>query len=282
MHYREHRPRPPLGRFVECFWFVDGMAPGAPAETIVPDGCPELILHLGDPFIRVGAGGREERQDAALLVGPLSGPMRLRPPARVATMGVRFRPSGLRAFLALPLGELLDRSVHPEAIWGRAARELLEAIHGARTDEARVLLAEAFLRRLLAEQPEPDPAVAGAVAALLAERGRIRLPALAAACGLGERQLERRFRDAVGLGPKRLARVVRFQEVLRSLGSAEASAARPDWVSVALDCGYFDQAHLIRDFRDFSGQAPSRFLAADGDLSRRFMAPERLRAFFER
>jgi AraC-like DNA-binding protein len=86
--------------------------------------------------------------------------------------------------------------------------------------------------------------------------------------------MERRFREAVGVSPKTLARIVRFQEVLRRSPAESASA------DVALDCGYYDQAHLLRDFRDFAGVVPTLFRAAAGDLAQQFTRPERLDRFF--
>ena len=97
----------------------------------------------------------------------------------------------------------------------------------------------------------------------------------AAGGGVSPRQLERRFRAAVGVPPKALARVLRFQAVLQAVG-----AGAGDWAGLALDHGYFDQPHLIRDFQELSGESPSRLLARMGELGRRFIAPERLAALF--
>jgi AraC-like DNA-binding protein len=99
---------------------------------------------------------------------------------------------------------------------------------------------------------------------------------LAALSGCSRRSLERRFDAAVGMPPKRLARIVRFQRVFRE--AREAASA--GWVEVALRCGYADQSHLIRDFRELAGEPPTAFLGGEGELSRRFTSPERLERFF--
>ena len=163
-----------------------------------------------------------------------------------------------------------------EALWGRAARRLEEAVAEACDAAARVRLAEAFLLGCLDNGPPRDAAVEAAVGQILRERGQVRLAALGAAAGLSERQLERRFRTAVGLGPKALSRLVRFQEVLRRVGGGEG----PPLVQVALDCGYFDQSHLVRYFRELAGVAPTQYLGAESDLARRFADPSRLDRFF--
>jgi uncharacterized protein DUF6597 len=99
MRYQELRLYPPLDRWVECVWMAEAAPSDASGfDTIVPDGCPELIVHLGDRFERAAAG-RTELQPDAFLVGTLSGPLRVRPLGRVHTVGVRFRPGGLSRFL---------------------------------------------------------------------------------------------------------------------------------------------------------------------------------------
>ncbi len=274
MRYREVRPRPPLDRFLECFWFADDDAPprGSLPERIVPDGCPELIVHLATPFERLDDRGTPSIQPRAFLVGTLTRPLQVRPRGRVRTMGVRFRPFGLSAFLAAPLHELTDCTTPVAELWNGAARRLEEALGEARTDAERVREAERFLLDRL--RLEPDRSIESMVQLILRARGQIRIEPLARRMGVSLRQVERRFRDAVGVGPKALSRLVRFQEVLRRLSDDEL------WVEVALDCGYYDQAHLVRDFRQFVGLAPRRFRDAEGDLARQFTSPARLDRFF--
>jgi AraC-like DNA-binding protein len=279
LRYRELTPCSRLRPFVECFWFVSGDGRGAPIQTIVPDGCPELIVHSGEPFRRL-VGERPDRQPTAFVVGELTGPLRVQPGALMSTMGVRFRPAGLRTFVDIPQDQLTDRTTPIADLWGAPARELEERVHEAASDARRARVAEEFLLARLATGPGPDLQVEAAVGQLLSERGqtRLALAALSATAGLSPRQLERRFRSVVGLGPKALGRLVRFQEVYRRLGGDVPS----DWASVALDCGYYDQAHLLRDFRELGGSPPSRLLGSEGALAREFVDPARLSRFFAR
>lgn len=278
MRYRERRVRPPLDRFLECFWFLqgEGAPEGRPVQRIVPDGCPELIVHLGDPFQRITPGARPERQEPSFLVGQMTRCLLVRPGAHVDTFGVRFRPGGLAAFLAAPADELTDRFTPLPALWGRAALRLEERLGEASGDEERVRVAERFFLGLLAAGRASDPGLRAVVGEILDRRGQVELARLSGAAGLSERQLERRFRAAVGVAPKVLCRMVRFQEVLRRL----EDQGPPSWVEVALDCGYFDQSHLIRDFRAFTGAAPSRYVGSETELARHFRSPRRLAAFF--
>jgi AraC-like DNA-binding protein len=271
VQYRELRPPAPFRDSVECVWIVEGTAPAAgPSETIVADACAELILHLGERF--AGAVfGSPQTQSEAVLVGPLSRPFRVKRPAgRIFTLGARFRPGGLRAFLDVPIHELAETATDARAVFGGDTARLAVALAEARDDTARLFAIERFL----GERRRRSPPGAGLVGHILASGGRVRSEELARAAGISLRQLERRFRLEVGLSPKRLSRIVRLQEVLRRTADAEA-----DWVDVALDCGYFDQSHLVRDFCELAGTAPSRFAAGEG-FAANFVAPERLEAFF--
>ena len=271
MQYRELPLPAPLDGWVECVWTVQ--APAGPVtgfDTIVPDGCPELILQLGDRYESAEGGGAEV-QPAAFLVGAMSGPLRVRPLGRTHTVGIRFRPGGLASFLRTPLHELTDRSVPLADLFGAAGGELAERAAGARGPEELLGAASDFLAARLAPR-RGGRALAGA---LVRSRGRTSIDALAAGAGVSARHVERVFRDEVGLSPKRLARVVRLQEVLRRVASAPER-----WVDVALDCGYADQAHLSRDFRELAGESPARWNG--GALARQFTAPARLEAFFAR
>lgn len=267
-------PRVSLSAILECVWEVWDPRPRATrgVERIVPDGCPELILHLRDPFART-VGGRWRTQPRAFLAGPLSRPWLVRAGRRVRTLGLRFRPGAATAAFAIPMREALDRELPLADLVGRAAvLRLVRAVTAARTRAARFHAAQEWLDARVVGAP---PAETGqAVRRILATRGQRRVDELARALGTSRRRLERAFLRDVGLRPKLFARIVRLNAVLAGLDPAERVRA----VDLALDAGYFDQAHLLRDFRDLAGRSPRARRDADGELARHFTRPERLRA----
>jgi AraC-like DNA-binding protein len=274
MDYREVRLGPPLDAWVECVWAARAAGASPEPQSIVPDGCPELIVQLGDPFA-VAAGPVVQAQPRALLVGALSAPLRLRALGRVHTVGVRFRPGGLARFLRQPQHELTDQGVALGDVFGPEGGELAERIAEAPDPRALAAAVSGFLRPRLAE-PMPGDLADAVVRELIGSRGRATVDALSAWAGVSPRHLERLFRRAVGLSPKRLARVVRLQDVMRRMARAPGR-----WVDVALDCGYADQAHLSREFRELAGATPTAWLGREGqELARRFTDPARLDAFF--
>jgi AraC-like DNA-binding protein len=232
---------------VACYWLLEDAVPGT-IQRVVPDGRPELIVNLGLPFESL-RNGQWQAQPQCFFAGQLTGPLVLRATAASRVLGIRFHPGGAGQLLGMPMQELTNQviaagdlglhSLAGDASLPKIERTLLELERGS----ADALVDEAT--RLLGLSPD-----VGAAAALL---------------GVSPRQLERRFKTRVGMSPKHFARIRRFQRVFRAIEDGGG------WVDVAAACGYYDQAHLIRDFRAFAGEAPSHLLAGD-DLARHFLS----------
>jgi AraC-like DNA-binding protein len=286
MEYREQRVLPPLDRFVECVWFLTDARDAAPdpafaafrtPQRILPDGCIELIFHFRDRFLAISATGHATTQPACFVVGLLTMPFVVGPAADVDTMAVRFRPGGAYPFFRCSLSALTDRAVPLEDLWGAAAHGLWERLAAEPDKAVRIeLVSRALVERMAGVQI--DRVTAAAIDDLLKSAGRARIARVASRAGVTARHLQRRFADRVGVSPKVLARVLRFQRTLlqREAGDAE----RPDWVRVAVDCGYTDQSHLIHDYAAFAGETPASLVAAESELSTYFTAPQRLAAVF--
>jgi AraC-like DNA-binding protein len=228
---------------------------------VVPDGCPEIIVHYGDRFTEDAAGRKV--QSETIVAGQLTRPLMLRPTGRVGMVAARFRAAGLFPILGVPMHELVDRRVPLETIC-QGVSALQARIAEAGTDRERVSQLATFLERKLAERSAWDAVVGHNVHAILASGGQISPDELAQRAGLTARQLQRRFQVSVGVSPKFLCRIIRFRAIFDRLQS------RAPWPSIALDCGFFDQSHLIRDFKQFAGQSPRAFLAAQSEFGRCF------------
>lgn len=272
MNYFEHKPQPALQGQVECFWFAASDAePGAAPERVLPDGCLEWIFHLGVPFRRLNAANVWETQPRSFVVGELTRFILLQPTGPVATMGVRFRPGGAYRFLPFPVNLLTDSFVSSGDIWGREGEYLEEAVLTAPSHQERQHAVEAFLlSRLINSRPRRR--FDAAIGEVMRSRGQTRVNQIAMVIGCSPRQLERDFRAAAGLSPKALARVIRFQNLLWLAGED----ALRQWARVALECGYADQPHMVREFRELTGQSPTESASLTGELSRYFVSPQRL------
>ena len=271
MEYRETPPVRELAGIVRCLWTLTGRAEalGEGAQPILPDGCPEIVLHRGAPFARLSDRGPEP-QAAALFAGQLDSALTLQPQGRIEVIGVRFQPFGAAAVVAGPQHALAGQTTDLAAVAPRLARALSSA-----AEDATLAGAVGRVQRVLAEWcvgATIDPRVRAAVTLIGATHGRVTVGRLAEAGGLTRRHLERRFVDTVGLTPKRLARIVRFQ---RALGLLERCGAASRGTDTAFACGYADQAHFIRDFRKLAGCAPGEHLLRQGELTGFFVSGDR-------
>ncbi len=228
-----YRERPVLGSdVVSCTWRQDAGA--ARSQLVVPDACIDFIWD----------GSRLS------IAGPDTSARTVALSARAFVAGVRIRPGAAGAVLGLPASEVRDQTPLVEDVLGReVAVALLAALHSGVDPEA------ALLRAVALRGAVPDPLVLAAVRALDVRGATV--AGVAAGLGVSERQLRRRVADAVGYGPKVLARVLRFQR-LRSLDPAASLASR------AFDAGYADQAHMTTEVSRLTGLPAGRFLQDRG------------------
>jgi AraC-like DNA-binding protein len=273
--YREYRPSPPLRDLVDRLWWLEGPAELIGAEPIPPDGRTEIIVHGGDPFEQADGAAGWQVQNRVLFAAQATRAVRVRPRGLARIAGARLQPTGAHAFFGCPQAELANRIVELHVIDSRLARALGDDVASRENGEAMVAALDRALVRAAPASAARSPAT-DAVGIALARRGLIRVANLAAELDLSARQIERLFRDRVGLPPKLFLRIVRFQEVLGSLRSGPASSSRP-WAEIAARHGFYDQAHFIRDFKAFTDQSPGASNIGPESLAAVFSAVGRRR-----
>jgi len=237
--YQEHRPPPRLAPFVECFWTLRATE-DIRDYPVLPDGCADIVYTRG-------AGWSGPR-----LVGTMTRTQSFSVKAGQFHCGVRFRPGMSTSFLPNPAAGTIDQSIPLAELWGQRVRSLGTQLDDTREPDQCVALFEAELVNPAA------PGIAQQIAAYIVNHaGKIRVDNLAFEAGMSARQLRRVFIEQVGLSPKHFCRVIRFRHSVSQL----AERPRGDWTQLALDCGYYDQAHFINEFRELSGYSPGEFLS---------------------
>jgi AraC-like DNA-binding protein len=264
VHYEEFAPAQSLASIVDCVWILEGdkRELAVSEQPVLPDGRPEIIVHFGDSFLRAYADGTEERQPSTLFAGQLTGPLLLKPTGRVSVLGVRFRPYGAAALLDVPQSELVGLTVGLDSVSRRLAAALEPLRDSARPHQA-VAPVQSMLSRLVMTE-RVDPAVRSVADAMMRSGGSNATSALVRQTGLSPRHVQRRFLQQVGVPPKRLARIVRFTHALRTLETLEVSNRG---TYAAVNHGYSDQAHFVRDFRAFAGASPTAHLLRHAELT---------------
>jgi len=278
MRYRTIPPSPHLSKYIECFWTLEsgGKAALLSPERILPDGCVELIFNFADPFTRYHFDGAVETQPHTLIAGQMQHYALIKPTGAVKLFGVRFHPGGAHRFLPLPLSELTNSIINLEDVWPRFANELAGKIEAARSIRERIVATETALVAQLDPQREDNKLIDAVVRMILRREGLVSIDRLHKSLGTSDRQLERKFKAAVGVSPKFLCRILRFQKVFRAVELYQ----KLGWSFIAAECGYYDQAHFIRDFKEFSGQNPSVFFSEDHRMAEYFTRKNRLSDFY--
>ena len=221
--------------------------------TFVP-----LILEFGGHW-QVADGRRPDAPAArlsAFAAGLGDGPVLIESRGRTRCLQVDLTPFGARRLLGFPMHELANRSVDLRAVLGRAGDELVERVAEAPDWPSRFALVDRALLDRLAGAAPVDAAVTWSFERL-ATGGGAAIGDLARELGWSHRRLIGRFRDVVGLPPKRVARVLRFERLTALLDAP----APVDWARAAAELGYFDQSHLVREVRDLSGLSPTALRA---------------------
>jgi AraC-like DNA-binding protein len=256
--YAEHQPGPVLRPYVECYWTRCFVLPPTAEDVyrVLPDGCLDIVFNFGDPWVRRSPDEIHLDRERSWVVGTMTRPLLAQSGQQADFLGVRFRPGKAAAFLRMPAGEITDSSAALADVWGSRGRELEGRLFETPKTRQRIHLLEEELLRRLAVDGRQDARVDAAVETVLNRRGAVSTHDLGAACELTRQHLARLFEDYVGISPKHFCRVVRFQELLRRL----REESPPDWASLAAELGYYDQAHLIADFKQFTGLTPTAFL----------------------
>jgi len=252
VRYLTRAPHPALADAIDMLWFASD-PPRHSRARVLPSGTLELVVNLGEDEIRVRdpeSPHAVQRHSGALVSGALTSAFATDPGENASLVGVHFKPGGAFAFLGVSAFELADRHVDLESIWGSRACELRERLVEAPLDAKFALLEDALLARL-ARPARRHPVVPFALEQLA--RADVAVRAVADDAGLSHRRLVEVFRTEVGMTPKTFSRVRRFE---RAVARARGSTTAPDWACVALECGYFDQSHMIRDCVRFSGLTP--------------------------
>ena len=270
MHYVECDPVPALAPFVQCVWTLEGhaeMLAGEP-QVVLPDGRTELIFHFGDPFERIDIsehGTTRTLQAKLLFAGQLTSQLVLQPTGRIGVVGLRFHPFGAAALFSLPQDQLAGTTRAVAELSTRIAQALETVFAGPPELAQAALLAQQAVIALI-DESQVDSRLADAVREIERAHGLVSIDRVADRAGMTRRHMERQFRQVVGMTPKRLARIARFQRAVRFL-QGDGEAGPQGGAVTAAACGYADQAHFIRDFRDLAGCPPGEHLLNKGVLT---------------
>ncbi len=257
MQYETFQPHPDLQAVIKCYWMLQIPAADHERQRIVPDGCIEMAFILGDDIRRFTNENDYILQPRAMVLGQTMDPFYIQPTGYVDTFAVRFYPYGFANFVTTPIRNLANKETPISKLFGESVSNALEQdiVHATDTGQ-RIAIIERFLLTTLQKQSTIDHIVKRTVDALLETRGSSPIREILDDDTSKRRQLERKFLKQIGVSPKQLGKVIRLQTALGMLLNNSAESL----TKIAYESEYYDQAHFIKDFKEFTGTNPGDFL----------------------
>lgn len=254
-----------MRRIVECYWIVRDDNPDPTKQQIIPDGFPEIIFHLGDPY-RINITGSWRRQAKNLIAGQIRSHFFLGNTGVSHIIGIKLQPCAPALLFGLDMHHLTDKVLNLQPTVNGAMRDVEDLVRLANTSEEKITALDRYFRQRLNDLPPAELPVEKAVRIVFERKGMVTVNELSQECSLGPRALERAFNRYVGLSPKFYARIIRFGFIFQLIKDRT-----PDWADVVYRAGYYDQSHFIRNFKAFTGEDPTAYLFEEQNLANFFL-----------
>jgi AraC-like DNA-binding protein len=276
--YFQHTRRSPtgaLGHVVRESWTMRAERCRTAVEAALPDGAVELYFNLGPAGRHLGTQQHSTPRTprAAWIIGPRDRPLLIAKEIRDCdVVGVRLHPGTAKHVLGVPASELRATMVDLELVWGREVEEIRGRLAATPDPGARLAIVEgAVARRLARNNVSADASIGRSLCDVVGTSLDESIGSIAARTGLSHRKLIALFDETVGLKPKAFQRVQRLRRVFHFVDASP----RPSWTAIAHRSGYYDQAHMINDFRALTGVSPADYARTKTAVGQGFM-PYRL------
>ncbi len=265
MNYQRIEPDKKLTPWVDCYWLADSDSLVQEKKKIIPDGFPEIIFHYRDPY-RINISGRWQQQSKHLFAGQIRKFFFLENTGASGMVGIKFKPAALASLFDLSMTDYVDKVVPLSKVVGKTFDSIATLIHDPVTPEELTKAIDRELSLLLKPISDDALKVERCLALIFSRKGNVEVAELCDQVSVTERQLQRLFNRYIGLAPKFYCRVVRFSHIFSLMEQHDSS-----WVEIALESGYYDQSHFIRNFKVFTGEDPSAYLFEEDTLANFFM-----------
>ena len=243
MHYQEYHPTKALSPYIETYWITNDFRGEGEFYKVLPDGCVDIVVSFD----------RAKSAVYASIVGTMTSFLEVSYPQTAQVFGIRFKPGGITAFTRIPINEFTDRNVELAMVDTLFDKSFYEALPEKKSAKEIVTHTNHYLINRLPHLYRSEQQIVRAVDLMYLAKGRLSPAKVASEVCLCQRHFERKFKSAIGISPKAFANVLRFKQALRCL----RKQPHQDLLSVAVECGYYDHTHLIKEFRAFAGNTPT-------------------------
>lgn len=264
MHFETFHPSDSLTQLVREYWIYENEDTSVSTQKIIPDGFGEIIIHYGDPY-RINLNGQWETQQSLLFSSQISKSFFLENTGKSGMLGIKLYPAAFNELFQKDISPFTDQVVPLEGLIGESILPLKAIQEVGITLKNRLANAESWLVSLLTNL-KPQTKIKHCLKVIFESHGMTDIDELAMSIDLSVRQLERQFKKVIGLTPKFYCRIIRFNYIFEVMKEHKDS-----WVRTALQSGYFDQSHFIKNFKEFTGEEPSAYGFDEVNLANFFL-----------
>ena len=266
--YKLHSPHKLLKPYIHRIWVFESKygVPDDDLKLITPNGEVKLIIiYRSNVHCKIEETTWDFPEHSFAVIGQTTKPAIIDPKPSFGTIGVEFKPFGVYHFFNIPLHEITDRFYHGDDVFDKMGRELQKRIAGSDSVEDKIFILEDFLLKQLFSSKREASFVEYAVNQITLQNGLIEINDLITDTGYSKRHFDRRFKESVGISPKELANIIRFQTFFNSI------QMNKDLVKDRLYDYYYDQSHFIKEFKKFTGLAPMEYFKLDNNFAKTFL-----------
>jgi AraC-like DNA-binding protein len=258
MIFQAHKPSYPLSQFIELFVYFERAEHAHTVDRFLPNGDVEILIDFHDaPQFIYDNNTLKEIQacNHVWASGLRTEPITIPSGNGAAMMVISFKKGMAAPFFPFPMQEIADCVLDADLVWGNSFGDLRERLIETDDISRRFLMVEDFLLRSFSSRLSIDPCVSYAVTEMTERPDRLSIARMNSKIGYSQRHFTEMFRRGIGVTPKAFLKIMRFQKAVKTIDAASV----PDWRDIAFDCGFYDQAHFINDFKHFSGFTPEQY-----------------------
>ena len=256
--FTEHKPKPPLDSFVGFYWTGEFNTSPEPllSQFVIPNGYVELVIHLSDLHCDLLSENRWDQSPDYTIIGLYTRPYEVQFRSHVSTFGIRFKPEGIYNLFGIPASLFSQRFEDMELVLGNHFRDYCSRLRESENIGQKLSLTRQYLMDQL-QKHHPEITYLNRAADMIRMAGSTsKVDELPGKVYISRRQLEREFREKVGVSPKQYMRIARLNEINRYLQAGSDF----NFSHLSMEAGFADQAHLCREFKTFTGVPPVKFL----------------------
>lgn len=256
MQYHEHQISEPLTEYIQSIWAMESENDEDiyPRSLIMPDGIVEIIFHYETPFY-TWQNNNKFLQPKNFAVSMMKQYIEIASLGKTGFISVRFFPWGAYHFFDLPIQNFLDQTIDATTLWENDSKKIITELKTLSSLEERFKSVERFLLEKLKQHKKEETEADNAIKLIRKTKGSLTIEEVCAETGLSKKQLERKFLATAGIMPKAFSRITRFINICQNLDEQKDKTL----TQLTYECGFYDQAHFIKEFKEFSGFTPKEF-----------------------